>query len=377
MDERRGVVVNALALRIGGGSSGLVQILRHLPSHWSDVVVLVHPSMLERAEEACGGRAGVEVRTLGNSGRTARVLVEHAVLPVVHWLRGRRTWISLGNLPVLLWPGRQVVLVQSIYLINAHHDDMVRPATRLMVRLQRLLLRLLRRRLAGIVYISEVSARAADRRLCEVPHRVAHYGVEVDGDRCARDWRAGEEPLRLVMLSTLYRHKRIETVIDALRHVVAETDARLVVIGATDDGAYFDELRRRVDDVGLSASVSWAGPLPHDDLVDTLTSSHVYVLLSTVETFGMTWLEAQALGLPVVAPDVPLAREVLGDAAIFVDPDDSGGTAAAILRAARESGILRERARANVQAHAVPRTAAVFWSACDDLLDPAGVRPAG
>jgi glycosyltransferase involved in cell wall biosynthesis len=54
------------------------------------------------------------------------------------------------------------------------------------------------------------------------------------------------------------------------------------------------------------------------------------VFPSLYEGFHLPPLEAMALGCPVIASDIPVHREVLGDAAIYVDPTDSPGWASAI-----------------------------------------------
>jgi glycosyltransferase involved in cell wall biosynthesis len=49
----------------------------------------------------------------------------------------------------------------------------------------------------------------------------------------------------------------------------------------------------------------------------------LFLYPSLRESFGMPVLEAMACGKPVIASSIPALREVAGDAAIFVDPDDA------------------------------------------------------
>ncbi len=51
------------------------------------------------------------------------------------------------------------------------------------------------------------------------------------------------------------------------------------------------------------------------------------------ESFGIVLVEAMASGLPVVATDDPIRREIVGDAGLFVDPIDTDAYAAAIQKA--------------------------------------------
>lgn len=299
------------------------------------------------------------------------MLAEATVLPVVHWARGYRTWISLGNVPPAIWPGRSVTLVQSLYVYTAEHDDQLRGGDRWIARVQRLQLRGLARFEDGLLFPSASAARDAARMIGPVPTRVCHWGIGSDLPRVAP---ASVTPmrsrLRLGCMSTLYRHKSIERVLTGLRALVDRgIDAELVVIGGAPDPTYASALQQQVERAELGDRVRFTGALDHGSALDLLVSCDVYVLLSTIETFGMSWLEAQAIGLPVVAPDVPIARESLGDVGVFVAQDDAGAVADGILDAVERADELRSASESNIERHAVAATAAAFYRACEELLE--------
>ncbi len=58
--------------------------------------------------------------------------------------------------------------------------------------------------------------------------------------------------------------------------------------------------------------------------------TRVLISPSLDETYGMVVCEATALGIPVVASDIPAHREALGDSATYVDPQDAPGWTAAV-----------------------------------------------
>jgi len=76
---------------------------------------------------------------------------------------------------------------------------------------------------------------------------------------------------------------------------------------------------RELDDVTLT------GLVPDDDLAAIYSGARALVFPSDDEGFGLPTVEALACGTPVVACDVPALREVLGDRATFVRPDDLEG----------------------------------------------------
>ena len=73
---------------------------------------------------------------------------------------------------------------------------------------------------------------------------------------------------------------------------------------------------------GIAELVHFLGFVETDDLVALYQHAHALTYLSFFSPENLPPLEAFALGCPVVAADVPGAREQLGEAAVFVPPTD-------------------------------------------------------
>jgi glycosyltransferase involved in cell wall biosynthesis len=100
----------------------------------------------------------------------------------------------------------------------------------------------------------------------------------------------------------------------AAAEAATAVDLPLVVVGPTRDATLAGELVRRGADV--------RGYVTKAELADLYRGAACLVMPSRYEGFGLPVLEAMASGTPVVAtPDTAL-REVAGDAAIFVEPED-------------------------------------------------------
>ncbi|MFP4459037.1 MAG: glycosyltransferase family 4 protein [Candidatus Zixiibacteriota bacterium] len=119
-----------------------------------------------------------------------------------------------------------------------------------------------------------------------------------------------EKPL-IGYLGRLKQYKSVDHLIDALpkiRKVVK--DARLVIVG---DGDYLPELKAKVDQMSLNGIVEFAGFVSAEKKVEILQKCWVVVNPSAKEGWGLTVVESNACGTPVVASDVPGLRDAVVD----------------------------------------------------------------
>jgi len=105
-------------------------------------------------------------------------------------------------------------------------------------------------------------------------------------------------------------------------------DARLVLAGRRGNASpRLEEVMRRLD---LNGSVRFLGH--RDDVPDVLAAADIFVCPSLSEGLNGSIIEAMALGLPVVASDLPAVREVVeeGANALLVPPGSPGSLAGAV-----------------------------------------------
>ncbi len=87
--------------------------------------------------------------------------------------------------------------------------------------------------------------------------------------------------------------------------------------------------------------VTHLGYVPEADLPGLYTAATVEVFPSRLEGFGLPLIEAMAAGTPVLASDIPVFREVGGDAAQYFSPDDPAALAS-LLRTTFQSAMRRD-----------------------------------
>lgn len=117
-------------------------------------------------------------------------------------------------------------------------------------------------------------------------------------------------------------YKGYERVLQALPAVRAACgQVRYVVAGMGDDQP---RIERKVRELGLEQSVTFAGFVPDEELADHFRLADVFAMPSTGEGFGIVFLEAMACGVPVLAGNVDGSVDALdgGRLGKLVDPND-------------------------------------------------------
>lgn len=132
-------------------------------------------------------------------------------------------------------------------------------------------------------------------------------------------------PLRLAALGTIEPRKNYvaaTAILDELR-ALGHGGAELHIIGRAGWG---EDAER----IATHDGVTVHGYLPAKHVKALLEQADAYLCTSHDEGLGLPLLEAQYAGLPVVAPDAPVFREVLGNSGTFIDTADPKAAAAVI-----------------------------------------------
>ena len=132
------------------------------------------------------------------------------------------------------------------------------------------------------------------------------------------------------------------------------TDAKLVLAGMQDPrySQVREEARRlRVDD-----RVVFLGEVADSDLPTLYNGAELFVFPSLYEGFGLPVLEAMACGTPVVCSSASSLPEIVGDAAVTLDPRDRGGWVAAMTEV-----LENEELRADLRTKGPARAAGFSW----------------
>ena len=174
---------------------------------------------------------------------------------------------------------------------------------------------------------------------------VIHHGVDIqpfDREVYAETCRISDPQLIIVgRIETFKGHRYL---VEALKDVVEEfPSCVLLILG---EGSEKPALEKMAAELGLEKNIRFLGFQPHP--YSYISNSDVIILPSLFEPFGLVYIEAFALKVPVVAFDTPAGNELMEDGvtARMVPKGDSKALAENIIRLLRDKQE-RERLASN------------------------------
>ncbi len=162
---------------------------------------------------------------------------------------------------------------------------------------------------------------------------VIYEGLTDLGIRSGHGDRAGIKPALtipyLLSVGNSYPHKNLPRLIQAFEQIAPLfPDLRLVVAGRKD--VFFDRLDQLIHASPFAHRIDHT-PNPTDhDLASLYTNASLFVFPSLSEGFGLPPLEAMQFQVPVVSSNATCLPEILGDAAVYFNPESVDAMARAI-----------------------------------------------
>lgn len=145
----------------------------------------------------------------------------------------------------------------------------------------------------------------------EMPDRYVVLTGGVDTERFAPplNGRNHEKDPILIYVASFRSHKRQDVILEIFSSLLKKIPkAELLLVG---EGERLEECKKLSEKLGLSSSVKFTGLQDRSSVKDYLDGATLFVSSSMAEGLPNALLEAQAVGLPVVATDIGPHREVL------------------------------------------------------------------
>lgn len=153
---------------------------------------------------------------------------------------------------------------------------------------------------------------------------------------------------RIAWLRAIHSMYAPQVAVEAVARLVVEfPQIELALIGPDKDSSTLRLVNDTIERLGVGAQVRVVGAVPFDDVPDALASYDIFLNTTTVESFGVSLLEAAAQGMCIVtttAGELPYIWTHDEDA-LLVPPEDPEATAAAIRRLVCEPGLAARLSR--------------------------------
>jgi len=371
--------INSLAASAGGGLTYIRNLIPHLAARPDlRVTVALEPGLREEFRDFTD-IAFVESQV--SSAR--RFWYEQSALPGL--IRGCRAdvLLSTGNFALRNSPVPQILLSRNSLYTSADFYRDLRSRGEYRAWLDTRLRAFMAKRSIlwadATVAPSEAFAAELQRwtgcRIRAIHHGFDHEAFTHDSRPLAAEveakLRCAEDSLKLLFVSHYNYYRNFETLIRSLpilRNGLTGRSVRLLLTcklaTGQNPGAYRPEhAAKLVRELGIGDMVVELGTIPYSRLHHLYRRADVYVTPAYAETFAHPLVEAMDSGLPVVASDLPVHREICGDAALYFPRFSPQGLADRIVEVASSSD-----KGARLSACGIVRSASFSWRKHVDKL---------
>lgn len=321
--------------RRAGVSQYTEQVVRHLmatvPTSGDTLTIFAGPETPPAGYIADGVVWTPSLLPTGHA--PGRIVWEQAVAPFA---------ATRAHLDVLFCPVNVVPLLARVLSVVTVHDlaflahpDAFHNAKR---RYLTVMTRLSVRRARQVIAVSGHTRddlvryfRVRPERITVIPNAADARFRPADDPHAITQFKAKNNlPDRVILfVGTLEPRKNLRRLIEAFASLGDDdAETKLVIVGAS--GWLTSDLAPLVRERGLSNRIIFTGYVEDDDLPHWYQVATVFCYPSLYEGFGLPVLEAMACGTPVVTSRTSSLPELVGGAAVLVDPTDVAALARAL-----------------------------------------------
>ena len=337
----------------GGIENNTEQVAEILLGRYRSYVVCMLPQRgVGRARRA----SRVPVIELRSMGSVWRQQISAPLAPMLERLKPDCLHFHAPNPLLALYVDHFLRRDSKTKLVVTHHADLERPES-----IRRVAnagyRRLLHKADWLITYTDHAFSASRELEGFESKKMIIPHGVRIPDSVAAAVGRSGNDSFRdgdmvLGFLGRLEKWKGVQVLLEAVKELPS------VSVKIAGNGSYRTQLEEQVRASNLQDRVTFVAQVQGAQKWKFLTSLSALVLpsLSTGETFGQVLVEAQLVGVPVVASDLPTGiQEIIGrnEAGLLVEPGNAEALRMALVRL--ENRDVRERLAENGEQRAKSR----------------------
>ena len=388
--------INALAASAGGGLTYIRNVVPLLNSRHDLRATVLIDRNLSREFATAGNVTCIEADTAGGAAR--RIWWEQLNLPRLLRCSGADVLLSAGNFALLRSPVPQILLSRnSLYTCAAFRKDLLERGEIAMwldnaakSAAAKWSVRVADRTVApSQAFASELHSWTG-RNVLAIHHGFDPAAFTRDpsplpaGIQRQLDSRSGQ--VKLLFVSHYNYYRNFETLFHALPLIQQQIGPRRVCLFLTcslapgvNPGSYNSgRAAALVRELAMDEHVVQLGAVPYHLLHRLYRQANLYVTPAYTETFAHPLVEAMSSGLPIVASDLPVHREIAGDAGVYFStfsPEDLARRVLEVASSPGQAARLGAAGSARVDQFSWQRHLDQVLALAADLLHPAPPHP--
>jgi len=356
--------IHALGASAGGGLTYLRNVIPHLAERGDTEITLLAG---ETARAALPSFSNVQLLDSGvdHQGALSRFIWEQKEIPELIRKMGADVLVSAGNFAVWNSPVPQILLSRNSLYTSAEFSKDLRRRGEYRLWADTRLKALLARK---SIHRAQLTVAPSEAFACELRkwsgHDVIalHHGFDREfflQEKTALlpitpKLQETEGAVRLLFVSHYNYYRNFETLLRAVAIIKQRWRSRRIRLLLTcelapgkNPGSYrTEEARELLHELKIAEEVVQLGAIPYPLLHHLYRSCDVYVTPAYTETFAHPLVEAMASGLPIIASDLAVHREITNGTALFFEkfsPDDLADKVVRLLDSPSQQLDLRER----------------------------------
>lgn len=333
------VLIHALGASMGGALRHLTNFLPELGRQDShrEYVVMVRESLPQISVQE-----NIRVERISDdqaSGWITRMIGDVVELPRRLKREHFSGVVSLTNLGPIWSPIPHILFQRNALYYCKYYFSKVRERKKIETMLRRRLAVESMKRADLIVTPSDAMARMIKETCPEIhgrAFRTLYHGFTAESLHDPLDVKyerlLARDGIRLLYPTHAAVHKGFEVLFKALEILKnSRPDFTLFTTISHDDWPEgMRQYERQVESLGLKENVVFMGRVPQRQMGALYDRCHLMVYPSLCESFGFSMIEAMGYGLPIVAADTAVNREICSEGAFYYSPLDPAAAAAAM-----------------------------------------------
>jgi glycosyltransferase involved in cell wall biosynthesis len=213
-----------------------------------------------------------------------------------------------------------------------------------------------------IIFLSKkakniISKYLKNKNLNIIPHGVDEKILRLSKNNLIQNnWDSrSKKKIKIVYTSPLYLYKNHQSVIKAYSHLKKKyNNIDIKFIGSYEHD--LDLFQKLIKDNPIINKSHFTGSLKQEDVIETLINSDIFIFASSSETFGISLLEAMAVGLPIICSNRSCLPEILQNGGLYFNPRNYLGLSRQI-----DFLIRNKKLRKKISEHAKKRALKFSW----------------